>query len=111
MKDLVEYVARFLESVSSSPTDRRQRQAGPVKQLGERAEIVAGTAEKILLTLEQTPARITQLQLRRLEACDGHTVRGAEALAFMEGFAALERAAVDEASRASSIEDGVDAPG
>jgi hypothetical protein len=108
----IEYVARFLESVPPNPTDRTQRRARTVKDLSERAEILAGTAEEILLTLEQTPARITGLQLRRLEACDGRTGREAQATNVLERFDALEQAALDgglppeRPSDPSTIKDG-----
>ncbi len=114
----IEYIARFLDSTSlpglrmtlarvrergeghddlrgpfSRAADRCQAQVDAVRTLIARAEVLAGQAEEALLTVEGIPARITSLQLRRLEACDS-TVEPASAAAtsLVETFAALEQA-------------------
>jgi hypothetical protein len=96
----IEYLARFVQSVAAtSPTDGRARAPVNMKHLGERAEILAGTAEEILTALEETPARIIGLQLRRLEACDAGSHKATDASDLMARFDALEQAAVEGVER------------
>jgi hypothetical protein len=114
----IEYIARFLDSTSlpglrltlarvrergegqddthgpfGRAAERCQAQVDIVRQLIARAETLSGQAEEALLTIEGIPARITSLQLRRLEACDA-TIEPASAAAasLVETFAALEQA-------------------
>jgi hypothetical protein len=121
----IEYIARFLDTTSlpvlrmtlarvrdrgqaatgngegeNGPMGRAavrcQAQVDAVKGLVARAEALSAQAEEALLTIEGVPARITSLQLRRLEACDG-TLEPASAAAatIVDNFAALEQASAD----------------
>jgi hypothetical protein len=117
----IEYIARFLDSTSlpvlrmtlarvrergqasenaSGPlgraAERCQAQVDAVKGLVARAEAMSGQAEEALLTIESVPARITSLQLRRLEACDGAAEPASAAAAtIIDTFAALEQASTE----------------
>jgi hypothetical protein len=117
----IEYIARFLDSTSlpvlrmtlarvrerglgnegaSGPlgraSERCQAQVDAVKNLVTRAETLAAQAEEALLTMESVPARITSLQLHRLEACDGAVEpASAAATTIIDTFAALEQASAD----------------
>lgn len=76
--------------------ERCQAQVDAVKGLVARAEALSAQAEEALLTIEGVPARITSLQLRRLEACDGAVEPASAAAAtIVETFAALEQASAD----------------
>ncbi len=114
----IEYIARFLDSTSlpglrmtlarvrergrgeegvngpiGRAAERCQAQVDAVKKLIVRAEAMTGQAEEALLTIEGVPARITSLQLRRLEACDGAAEpASAAAASIVDTFAALEQA-------------------
>ncbi|HLK91758.1 MAG TPA: hypothetical protein VKZ18_17840 [Polyangia bacterium] len=72
---------------------RCQEQVETLQALTARKATALRTADEILRTLEQIPARIVSLQLARFDSCD---VRLADAdahtQAVVEGFAALERA-------------------
>ncbi|HVV53200.1 MAG TPA: hypothetical protein VHO06_26315 [Polyangia bacterium] len=60
--------------------------------LGARRSAALRTAEELLRTLEQIPARIVSLQMTRVDACDVRAVEaGQRADAVTEGFAGLER--------------------
>ena len=73
--------------------ERCQAQVEAVKGLVARAEALSAQAEEALLTIEGVPARITSLQLRRLEACDSAAEPASAAAAtIVETFAALEQA-------------------
>jgi hypothetical protein len=121
----IEYIARFLDTTSlpvlrmtlarvrdrgqlgtgdgegaSGPmgraAERCQAQVDAVKGLVARAEALSAQAEEALLTIEGVPARITSLQLRRLEVCDGAAEPASAAAAtIVETFAALEQASGD----------------
>jgi len=116
----IEYIARFLDTTSlpvlrmtlarvrergqakenedaggplGRAADRCQAQVDAVKSLIARAEAMSAQAEEALLTIEGVPARITSLQLRRLEACDGTAEPASAAAAtIIDTFAALEQA-------------------
>jgi len=114
----IEYIARFLDSTSlpglrltlarvrergegqedvhrpfGRAAERCQAHVDAVRQLMARAEVLSGQAEEALLTIEGIPARITSLQLRRLEACDATAEpASAAAASLVETFAALEQA-------------------
>jgi hypothetical protein len=118
----IEYIARFLDSTSlpvlrmtlarvrdrsakenegaggplARAADRCQSQVDAVKSLVARAEAMSAQAEEALLTIEGVPARITMLQLRRLEACDGAAEpASAAAVSIIDTFAALEQASTE----------------
>jgi hypothetical protein len=75
---------------------RCQAQIDAVRDMVARAEALAGQAEEALLTIEGVPARITSLQLRRLEACDGAAEPASSAAAtIVETFDALEQASAE----------------
>jgi len=79
--------------------ERCQAQVDAVKGLVARAEALSSQAEEALLTIEGVPARITSLQLRRLEACDGTAEPASAAAAtIVETFAALEQASADRSA-------------
>jgi len=87
----VEYLARFLGSA-----DRCRAQAQTVKDLNGAVAELLGRAEAALRALEEVPARVTGLQLHRMEACDGGQHRAGEAAAsLLEAFAALDQAVSD----------------
>ncbi len=122
----LEYIARFLDSTSlpvlrmtlarvrdrgqvgegegangplTRAAERCQAQVDAVKGLVARAEALSSQAEEALLTIEGVPARITSLQLRRLEACDGTAEPASAAAAtIVETFAALEQASADRSA-------------
>jgi hypothetical protein len=76
--------------------ERCQAQVDAVKDLVARAEALSAQAEEALLTIEGVPARITSLQLRRLEACDGAAEPASAAAAtVVDTFTALEQASAD----------------
>jgi hypothetical protein len=76
--------------------DRCQAQVDAVKGLVARAEAMSAQAEEALLTIEGVPARITSLQLHRLEACDGTAEpASAAAASIIDTFAALEQASTE----------------
>lgn len=120
----IEYIARFLDSTSlpvlrmtlarvrersqegaattgplGRAAERCQAQVDTVRGLVVRAEALAAQAEEALLTIEGIPARITSLQLGRLEACDGTAEPASAAAAtILDTFAALEQATSERAS-------------
>jgi len=120
----IEYIARFLDSTSlpvlrmtlarvrergqgsegasaplSRAAERCQAQVDAVKNLVVRADELAAQAEEALLTMEGVPARITSLQLRRLEACDGAAEPASAAAAtIIDTFAALEQASTERST-------------
>lgn len=121
----IEYIARFLDTTSlpvlrmtlarvrdrgqpgngdgegangpmGRAAERCQAQVDAVKGLVARAEALSAQAEEALLTIEGVPARITSLQLRRLEVCDGAVEPASAAAAtIVDTFAELEQASAD----------------
>lgn len=121
----LEYIARFLDSTSlpvlrmtlarvrergqmgdgdgggargplTRAAERCQAQVDAVRSLVARAEALSAQAEEALLTIEGIPARITSLQLHRLEACDGAVEPASvAATTIVDTFAALEQASTD----------------
>ena len=125
----IEYIARFLDSTSlpvlrmtlarvrdrgqlgngarraradrwgERPSAARPRSTRS-RALVARAEALSAQAEEALLTIEGVPARITSLQLRRLEACDGAAEPASAAAAtIVDTFAALEQASAGPPGR------------
>jgi hypothetical protein len=73
-------------------------------RLTNRRNKVCEMAEEVLRTLEQIPAKIVDLQLTRIESCDGRSADACkEAATIMENFGELERAISDLPSEETSL--------